>query len=189
MTARVNFLEKGKYVLTYKNMVRSAALLVVGCLSIAVVEYSYSWWLGRAIVAKKAVIEQLNIKKEKTMKMVEASKSMPVNPDIRGLADIYSHFPYWSEVLRIVAKNMPPQSWLSSIVTEYYSNSSLLRRIAIGGQARSTSSVTRLVETLNESPMFSNVILNKSTKSEKEEQKLYSFTILGEVRFEEKKWK
>lgn len=193
MKERVNFLEKGAFVLTYKKMMLIVGAWIVFCLVIFAIQSIYGLWVSEKLKNSKNILVQLNAKKEQTMALIEATKSPQIAPDAKELSEIYLGFPVWSEVVAAVSRHMPPEAWLSSISSAYFSERSMNRKIEINGTAKNTASIARFTEELNKDPMFLNIILNKSDRVQDADKKQgssqgYSFVITGEVKFGEKKW-
>lgn len=189
MPQRVNFLEKGAFVLTYKKMLMVVVVWIIFCFSIFLLEGGYSWWLGKRVGRQQVILNQLNARKERTMALVEASGAGKMSPYVKELSEIYSNFPLWSKVMNSLSKSMPSQVWLTSISSEYLSGESMTRKIEIGGMAKNTSSIARFLEQLNDDPLFGNAILNKSDRVKDDDRNSgYSFVVLGEVRFGKRKW-
>lgn len=192
MQGKINFLEKGVFVLTYKKLLIAVILWAAFCFSVFIVESGYSWWLGKSVSKYKLVLRTLNLRKERTMALVEATKVKQTGPDAAELSEVYSHFPVWSTVMADVAKSMPPQMWLTSISSEYLSENSTLRKIELGGMSRNAAFIANFVKQLNDQAPFRNMVLSRSNRIEGGENQSqnpgYSFVVLGEVLFGEKKW-
>jgi len=189
MTKKVNFLEKGAFGLTYRRLVTGIILWALFCFFLVLMGSGYNWFLGKKVHKQQTYLAQLNVMKDRTMALVEASKVEIVTSNVKALNDIFANFPLWSNVMDSLSRSMPPQLWLTTIVTEYLSGDSLLRKIEMGGIARSTSSIARFLQQLNDQSLFHNMVLNQSSRITEEGKKQgYSFVVLGEVRFGEKKW-
>jgi len=187
--SRINFVEKGAFVLTYKKMIAAGVAWLVICFFIFLIFSGYSWYLGRSLEQNKSFLKQLNAQKDRALALVEASNVQKVAPDMKGLAEVFDHFPIWSEVMRILSDSLPAQVWLTSVQTQFYSENSTARKVEIGGMGRNTSSVARFVKQLNDKPLFYNVVLNKSSRLEEDNQNPgYSFVVIGDIRFSEKEW-
>lgn len=189
MTKKINFIEKGSFVLTYKKMIAALVVWVVFCTGICLLAVGYNWYLGRSVVKNNKALLELNAVKDRTMALLEATKTAPENPNIKELFDIYSNFPLWSKVMSSLSRSMPPQLWLTSVKTEYLPNDTMLRKLEISGMARTTASVASFIEQLNSKPQFVNMSLNKSERVlEDNRSKGYAFVVVGEIKFGEKEW-
>lgn len=189
MAKKLNFIEKGVFVLTYKKFLMIIALWVAVCFGVFMIELAYNWYLGASTGKNKKVLQELNVRKERTLALVEASKVRPKMAGAKELSQVYDNYPLWSGVMAAISGSMPPQLWLTSVKTEYLAEDSMIRKIEIGGMARNTSSIASFMKQLNSRPQFLNMILNKSERvMEEDRKKGYSFVILGEVKFGEKVW-
>lgn len=189
MIQRINFIEKGKYALTYRNMLILVGLWVLFCVFIFLVESGYGWWVSGKLALRKQALDELNYRKERAMALVEATKTKQnTTTAIKSLSEIYANYPAWSEVMMHLSNSIPAQLWLTGIGSEYLSKDSFFRRVEISGQGQSAASITQFVKQLNKAPIFHNVFLNSSKKLEEEKRLGYSFIVLGEVRFGEKQW-
>jgi hypothetical protein len=186
---RVNFIEKGKFALTYRKMAELCGIWVLFCFFIFLLLAGHSWWAGKSLESYRHKLSELNVKKDKTMALLEVSTAKPASANIKGLADIYAGFPTWSEIMLYLSKSMPAQAWLKSVSTTYAENGANFRKIEIRGESQNTSSVAKFVKELNGVPLFHNIILNKSFRNVKDGKQRYSFVIIGEVAFGEKIWK
>ncbi len=187
--SRINFVEKGAFVLTYKKMIAAGVIWFAFCLLLFFMFSGYSWYLGRSLDRNKSFLKQLNAQKDRALALVEATKVQTVAPDMKGLADVFDHFPVWSEVMSILSDSLPAQVWLTSVQTQFYSENSMARKIEIGGRGRNTGSIARFVKQLNNKPLFYNAVLNKSTRVEEDSRNPgYSFVVIGDVRFSEREW-
>lgn len=190
MVERINFMERGKFVLTYKSMVQLAVLWFAGCIVIFMLIGMYSWYVGKSVDKYKFKLRELNIQKNKTMALLEASKTVPSGTNVKRLSEIYAHYPVWSDVMGYLSRNMPPQTWLNSVTTEYLGENTIFRKIQITGEGQNTASIARFVSQLNKHPLLNNMVLSRSSRKEVKEEKQtgYSFIILGEIAFKEKVW-
>lgn len=188
MVSRINFLEKGKYILTYKKMMILVVGWIVICFSLFIIEKGYSWWVEKKLEKEKQVMQQLNARKDKTMALLQAQEKRPVETEVKKLSEVYEHFPVWSEILDSLALRIPSQVWLKSLTSSYVSGSNMFRKLEIGGMGQNAALIASFVKSLNDTEVFKNVIMNKTKREEGEKAYGYSFVILGEIVFGQKEW-
>lgn len=188
MVDRINFLKKGKYILTYKRMLQYAVIWVVALAAVFSLLIAYNWINNKRLESSKVFLEQLNAKKQRTEALVEAAKFKHTGSSVKEVALIYATFPSWSEVMRDLAESMPRQLWLTSISSTAPSQSPASRKLEIQGKSRNNSNVATFLENLNKKTLFKNVVLSKSVRDAKEGQRDYNFDVNGEITFREKKW-
>lgn len=187
MTKKINFLEKDKYVLTYRKMVMIIVVWILLCFSFFLVENGYKWVVGKGVEKQKKVLAKLNARKNEAMTLIEAAQVRHEEPEVKKLSEVFERFPYWSRVMKAISECMPSRVWLTSLTSSYTGNS-MYRRVEISGEAYNTALIASFARDLNEKGGFQNVVMNKSVKAGGEGKFGYSFVLLGEVVFEAKEW-
>ena len=189
MIERVNFLEKGKYVLTYKRMLQYGALWVLFLAFIFLLLSGYAWFQTKRVEKANSFLGKLNAKKKQTEALVEASKFKHVSSSIRELSNIYANFPLWSKVMSDLSRSMPRQMWLNTVNTSYIAESSMYRKIDISGYGLSTASISLFIEMLNKKPLFRNIVLSETKRLHDESRQGYTFVATGQIQFGRRQWK
>jgi len=188
VTDRINFLEKGKYVLTYKKMAMAVGLWFVLCFVVFFSLTGYKWLIIKGKEKYVKHLAQLNTRKERTMALIEAQSVPVLEPQVKKLSEVYDHFPNWSAALVELSENIPSQVWLTNVTSTYLSDNGMYRRVEISGNAKNISSIANFSNKLNKSSLFRNVVLNKSSRVEGSKKSGYSFVLLGEIVFGAKIW-
>lgn len=184
MIHRVNFLKKGKYTLTYLNM-----MIMVGCWCavLAVIYgglYFRHFLINRETQVLQKAIQELNIKKEKTLAMAQISQNTGLTMEAgQALFTILSHPPSWYSVLETLATRQPKQLWLITFASEKMEGAVEKRRIHFTGEASSAAAVGKLIKDLGYSKLFQNTTL---LNSERINGRL-KFSINSDVAFQERK--
>jgi Tfp pilus assembly protein PilN len=188
MAERINFLEKGAYVITYKKMVMLIAAWVAICFSIFIFESIFRWVVHSRLNMLVKHHSELSSEQQKAMALLEATKESFVKPEMKKLSEIYDNYPAWSRVLYEVAKRRPSLVSLTEITTAFGTEGGGTRKMELSGRGQGADMIANFVSTLNNSSLFRNVMLNKSAKASGEREYGYTFVMVGEILFGAKKW-
>lgn len=183
MTDRINFLEKGGFILNYRNMV---VVLIVCLVICGIVEgllvVRQTWIAGKLDVAKKTLVE-LNARKDEALQRLQLAKAREEQAvSAETLKSQFEIVPDWSKVMEDFVTAVPTQVWLADLKT---SDSTLItgaKHIELEGKSLSSSSIARFMNGLERSPFFDQVVMSRSNRDPN--SGIVTFVLSGEVMFE-----
>jgi len=183
MVKRINFIEKGPFTLTYKNMLIFAGLAaVVFILVHGIFVMRYKLLKAKAGELKRQVAE-LTIQKEKTLAAMQIAQSQSSSA-VAPLASIFVKMPIWSTALNSMVSGMPKQIWLKEIRSSPIGELSDRRKMEIAGNSASHASIAQFVSKLEDLPEFQNSVLVNSKKDDGG----FDFLVSTEIVFPEAEW-
>jgi Tfp pilus assembly protein PilN len=183
MVKRVNFIEKGPFALTYRNMLILVGIAALVCLLVhGMFVVRYKLLKAKSSELKRQVAE-LTIQKEKTLAAMQIAQSQSSRA-VAPLASIFVKMPVWSSSLGSMVSIMPKQLWLESVRSSNVGDISDKRKLEISGKSASHASIAMFVSRLEDLPEFQNSILVNSKK----EGGSFTFVINTEVVFPEAEW-
>lgn len=184
-TQRVNFLQKGAYALTYRNMIILVAGLLLFCMLIHGLFAVRHFFAKRKLAGLERAAQELSMKQQKVMAVMQASQSQQSNEAIaQSLAQVFSKMPVWSGVLTDLGNEMPKLIFLKSVKSSGIGDKTDIRKLSISGKGPSAGGIMQFVKAIEDSPLFQNVSLISSQK----EEGGFSFAIDCEVAFPEIRW-
>ncbi|MBI2345917.1 MAG: PilN domain-containing protein [Deltaproteobacteria bacterium] len=178
---RINFLERGRYALTYQNMALFLGCWIVLCAAVHGLFIMRGVWMRTKVIASEQLVKALEAEFQKQVHFATASQTVErTGAAVQSLSSVFQQVPRWSRALKELAEALPAQVWLSSVKTTVASGTTG-RMIEVEGRGRSAEAITQFVQRLDAMPLFANAILARSTK-DAEQSHLY-FTVAAEVRF------
>lgn len=184
MVQRVNFIEKGTYSITYKNMVVFALLTCMVCGLVQGMFVLRVALLKNKVAEMKKQIAELTIQKEKALAAMQIAQTRS-NLSSAPLAALFMKMPMWSAVLSEVSNRMPKQVWLDELRSSDIGTTDM-KKLEIAGKSMSHASIAQYVNSLEDSELFSNTVLVRSDKNK--EKGAYSFVINTEASFPRSEW-
>jgi Tfp pilus assembly protein PilN len=167
MVQRINFAEKGKYTLTYRNMIIAVAAWFVLCFLIYMIQAGYAFYVGQQLSQQEEKFKQLNQEKDKRLAVLEiASKQVEEHVSVKGLAEYISHLPLWSETVEEIENALPRSLWLKDISSQDIDGGNRVKQIKITGVTLSNNAVVQFVKKLNESTMIKNAMVAQLSQGE-----------------------
>lgn len=183
MIQRVNFIEKGAYTITYKNMLMFAGLVCVVCLLINGLFVLRVAMLKSKVAEGKKQIAELTIQKEKALAAMQIAQTQSV-ASAAPLAALFVKMPRWSAALADISKRMPKQIWFEQIRSTTIGERTDMKKLEIAGKSLSHSSIAQFVNLLEDSDLFSNSVLLKSERADGG----YSFVVNTDATFPRSEW-
>lgn len=185
MVQRINFLEKGPFALTYRNMLIIAALFSILCLMIYGSFGFRHMLLADKIKKSQTVMQELTVSKEKALAMMQATQNQQANVGaVQTLTQLFSKMPVWSSALADLSQRVPKQLWLKNIKSEGAGDQAQSKKVEVAGKSFNAGSVGKFVKGLEDSELFKNVAL-VSTKKEADG---FAFVVNFEVEFPQSQW-
>lgn len=182
MVQRVNFLQRGKYALTYQNMAIVLGLWLVLCVGVHGIFILEGVWARTKTIAAKEILKALTMEFEKQAQLAQATKTVErTGTAIQSLASVFQVVPRWSKAMDELAAAMPGQVWLTLMKTSGDTVTGAVRHIEVEGRGRSAEAITQFVQRLDDQPIFQNVVLSRSTKDA--DQGDLIFTVAADVVF------
>lgn len=182
MVQRVNFIQRGKYALTYLNMAIVFVLWIVFCVGVHGVFIVQGIWMNTKVIAAKQITKALSDEFAKQAELARATKTVEqTGTAIQSLTSVFQILPRWSRVLSDLAEAVPSQVWLTGVKSSGQTTSASTRHIEVEGRGRSAEAITQFVQRLNEKKIFQNVILARSTKDAEKNDLI--FTVSADVVF------
>lgn len=184
MVKRINFLEKGAYTLTYRNMLVFAGAVCLICVLF------HGLFMARHVMIKSKVgrmnmqVQELTVFKEKTLAAMQIASTQQAS-SAAPLAALFVRMPVWSALLNDMSGKMPRQVWLEQIRSVNAGDRTDMRKFEIAGKSMSHASIAQFVGLIDDSKWFSNAVL---VSSKKEQAGGYSFLINADVIFPEAQW-
>jgi len=183
MVSRINFIEKGSFTLTYRNMILFALGMFVVCALIhGLFVLRYAMLKNKLGEMKKQVAE-LTVQKDKALAAMQIAQARAVTT-AAPLVALFVKMPVWSKSLSEMVSNMPKQIWLDTIRSVSVGDRTDLKKLEISGMSASNSAVAQFVSNLDTLKNFTNT----SIVSTKKEVGGYSFLINTEVLFPQSEW-
>lgn len=183
MVQRINFIERGAFTLTYRNMILIAAGLAVLCALLhGLFILRFAMLKNKASELKQQVAE-LSVQKDKALAAMQIAQARAVTTAAPLIA-LFVKMPVWSQALAEMVANMPKQVWLDTIRSVSIGELADVRKLEISGKSASNSAVAQFVSNLEALDDFSNA----SIVSTKKETFGYSFLINAEVTFPRSEW-
>ena len=183
MIQRVNFVERGPYTLTYRDMLLFAGLLCAACIAV------HGIFIFRHMLVKNKTarltrqVQELSIYKEKALAALQIAQTRSTG-FIAPLASLFVKMPVWSQALSDISKSMPTQIWFKNIRSSSIGEQSDTRKLEISGGSTSHAAVAQFIKSLEDSKLFKSTMLVNSQK----EKTGYSFLINTEVWFPTVDW-
>lgn len=182
MVQRVNFLERGKYTLTYQNMALVTALWFFCCLLVQGAMVLHGIWTKAKLQGVEKAEQMFNEEFHRQLQLAQVSKSHErTGTAIQSLASVFEQLPPWSQALTQMAAVVPSQVWLTIVKSVGTPDDNRRRHINIEGRGRSAEAITQFMQKLDETTAFENVALSRSSK-DAEPQELI-FTIAADLVF------
>lgn len=185
MVQRINFIEKGAYALTYRNMLIFAGGATLLCIFIYGLFCANYVIQGKRLASMKRQIQELNFQKEKALAAMQIAQTQQTSMSATPLASLFVKMPMWSTVLSDMVSRVPKQIWFDQIKTS--SDGEQIeknKKIEITGKSASHAAIAQYVNSLEDSEWFENTVLVNSKK----ENNGYSFVINSEVKFPTAEW-
>ena len=155
---RMDFLKRGKFVLTYKTMVKIMVAWLVFMAVIFGIQMLRGYLLEIEVVSEKKAVEQLNAKKSVHLKRVEAVSRRRVGDSAKEtLGEILQTAPRWSQVLEGLTSRLPAQVWLDLIEVKLDEDDR--EYIVMKGKASSQRELTNFILSLESSSQFTSTAL------------------------------
>lgn len=182
MIQRVNFLEQGRYALTYQNMAIFLSLWTALCFGV----YG-ALLLQGVLVSTRVTMAKENAKKvreefDKRVQFFQVSKTQEqTGTAIQSLTSIFAQLPRWSGVIADMATAAEGRVALTLVKSIAAVEGRPGKMIEIEGRGRSMEAITQFAEQLETEPTFQNVALPRSAKDS--EQHDFTFTATAEVVF------
>jgi Tfp pilus assembly protein PilN len=184
MVRRINFIEKGAFALTYKNMIFFVMAALACCVFV-----HFFFMLRCTLLKSKAAnlqrqVQQLAIQKDKALAAMQIAQSN-VSDYAAPLAELFVKMPVWSAALSDLAKSMPRQLWLETIrSTTGGGEAGDIRKLEIVGKGVSHAAVAGFVSSLDGLERFKNTVMVNSQRGADG----YTFLINTEVIFPKAEW-
>lgn len=183
MVQRINFIEKGAFALTYKNMLLFAGALCLVCVVIHGGFMLQNGWVKNKAAEIKKQVQELTVQKDKALAAMQIAQSQAI-VTAAPLASLFVKVPIWSTTLGEIGQKMPKQIWLSTIRSTDIGDRTDIKKIEIAGKSASHAAVAQFVGAIDSLDKFQNTVLVTSKK----DTVGYSFLINTEVLFPESEW-
>ncbi len=183
MVQRINFIEKGAFALTYRNMILFAVAMFVLCSLVhGLFVLRYAMLKNKANELKKQMAE-LSVQKDKALAAMQIAQAHAVSTSAPLIA-LFAKMPVWSRSLGEMVDIMPKQVWLEIIRSVSLGDQNDVKKLEIVGKSASNSAVAQFVSNLDALDNFRNT----SIVNTKKEVYGYSFLINSEVLFPQAEW-
>ncbi len=160
MVQRINFAEKGKYTLTYRNMIVVVCGWFVFCLLIYSIQSAYAYYVNHQLASQEEQYKILNQEKDKRLAILEmASKQVEEHVNLKGIAEYIAHLPLWSEALEEMEGALPANLWLKKITSEDLGEGNFVKLVKMSGVSLNHNAIVKFVKRLNASKMFKNAMV------------------------------
>ena len=181
---RINFIEKGAWTLTYRNMLIFVGLTCVICTLINVGLSLRSAYLKSYVGELKRQAQELMIQKDKALAAMQLLQNQTTSASVAPLAALFSKTAGWSNVLENLVKFKPKQLWLDNVRSIDVGERTDLKKLEIAGKSVSNAAIAQFVGQLDGSGKFKNTVLMNSQK----DKNGYTFLVNTEIPFQEAEW-
>lgn len=183
MVQRINFIERGAFTLTYRNMILIAVGMVVLCALVHGLLVLRFTMLKNRLSELKQQVAELSVHKDKALAAMQIAQAR-AGPTAAPLVALFVKMPVWSQSLGEMVANKPKQIWLDTVRSVNIGELPDIRKLEITGKSASNSAVAQFVSNLDALDNFKNA----SIVSTKKENFGYSFLINTEVTFPQSEW-
>lgn len=160
MVSRINFIEKGKYALTYRNLAVLLGAWVLFCTLIYSIQVFYGFFVHQSFLNQDRALKHLSAERDRGLAILEmAAKNIESRVGTKGIEKYLSFVPEWSGVLRELEASLPKSVWLLSVASSDLEEGNKSKRLEIKGMGLNSGGVVQFVKNLSDSKVFRNAII------------------------------
>lgn len=180
---RVNFLDRGKYAFTYRNMAIVLGAWVGLMLSIHLGMVFWTFHKKSELSTLQAQVRVLQSRQEQKMQMLAlSSQKKQTGAVINNLTALFKNTPQWSRLLFAMGKAHVPNISIRSMSADS-AKSNGEYRVTIEGSGSNSESINSYSQRMNSQKIFSEVLMESKTRDI--EDGGYRFIIRAKINFSE----
>lgn len=180
MIARINFIEKERFVATYQTMGMGIGIVLLICGMV----YGFLFLNDMRLEARRnALLADIERLKAERQKIISQESALTGEGATLQIQQVLEKTPAWSDILSALAGALPARAWLASVKSADKQEPPGQKEIIINGQAKNPQAIAAFLANLEANPHFQKAVL---TTSQEETDGLFQFTMTCDIG--PKKW-